>query len=89
MGQKTVSHPFRWPSHVKAEFQQQSRDYWREGFVSEKQSGGDVSKSMSNEHKSCGIREVAAGTGNSKSLGELEWRYQIVIWQHLPKIHIE
>lgn len=50
-----------------------------ESFLSEKQSGGEVS--MSNVYKSC-------GTGNSKSLGELATRDQIVIWQYLSKIYI-
>lgn len=88
MGRRPVQYPPRWPLNVKAELPQWNRNYCREAFILEKQSGGDVSKSMSNKYKSCEIREVAPGTGNSKSLGELELRYEIVIWQYLPKIYI-
>lgn len=42
-----------------------SRNYWREAFISEKWSGGDVTKSMSNEHESCGIQEAEASSGKS------------------------
>lgn len=38
---------------------------------------------MSNECKSCGIREAAASTGNSKSLSELEWQYLFKIYMAL------
>lgn len=69
---RPVHHPSRWPLTVKAELQQGNRSCCREAFVSEKESGGNVTKAVPNEYKSCGIGEGAAGTGSSTPLGVFE-----------------